>query len=160
MKRTTAVTFRALLQIVLLGVVLSLTGCAGRFEKAWREADRPPSNDPLAGRWDGAWRSEKHKGHGGRLRGVMIPKGENLYRAEFKANWLAFSSTYSVDFRTEMRRGELHFQGEHDLGRLYGGIYSFIGRATPEHFRASYESSYDRGIFEMTRPKAGARVRQ
>ena len=87
----------------------------------------------------------------------MIPQGKDSYRAEFKAHWLAFSSTYSVNFRTETRRGEVHFQGEHDLGRLFGGVYSFIGRATPEHFRASYDSSYDRGVFEMSRPREVSR---
>lgn len=146
--------FRVLFQTVFLCLGLLLSGCASRFNRAWREAGKRPTGDLLAGRWDGSWRSEKHKGSGGRLRGVMIPVGKDRYRAEFKAHWLVFSSTYTVDLRTQMRRGELHFQGEHDLGRLYGGIYSFIGRATPEHFRASYDSSYDRGIFEMTRPGA------
>jgi hypothetical protein len=138
--------------VALLCVGLLLTGCAGRFDRAWREAGTRSPESPLAGRWDGKWRSEKHKGSGGRLRGVMIPQGKDAYRAEFKANWLVFSSTYTVNFQTETRRGEVHFQGEHDLGPLFGGVYNFIGRATPDRFHASYDSSYDRGIFEMSRP--------
>ncbi len=138
--------------LVVIAFALALSGCAGEFDRAWRAAERRPAGDALAGRWDGTWRSEKHKSAGGRLRGVMIPLGKNAYRAEFKANWLVFTSAYSVDFRTERRRGELHFQGEHDLGRLYGGVYTFIGRATPDRFLASYDSSYDRGTFKMSRP--------
>lgn len=82
----------------------------------------------------------------------MIPQGNDRYRAEFKAHWLAFSSTYSVVFQATSRKGEVHFQGEHDLGRLYGGTYSFFGHADAKVFRASYDSSYDRGVFEMRRP--------
>jgi hypothetical protein len=149
-------TFSRLLPLALLSAALLLSGCASRFERAWKNAPAPTRNEPLAGRWEGNWTSEKHKGHGGRLRGVMLPQGNGVYRAEFKAHWLAFSSTYSVDFQTRLRNGVVHFQGEHDLGRLYGGVYSFIGHADAKSFRSSYDSSYDRGVFQMTRPQEAA----
>ena len=148
--------FARLLPLAIFSAALLLGGCANRFERAWKEAPAPTGQDLLAGRWEGQWVSEKHKGHSGRLRGVMIPQGNDRYRAEFKAHWFTFSSTYSVDFQTRLHKGVVHFQGEHDLGRLYGGLYSFIGHADAKSFRASYDSSYDRGVFEMTRPREAA----
>ena len=45
----------------------------------------------------------------------------------------------------------MEFSGQKDLGSLFGGLYTFKGNATPQRFTASYDSSYDRGTFEMRR---------
>ncbi|HSJ04570.1 MAG TPA: hypothetical protein VK956_19020, partial [Verrucomicrobium sp.] len=42
--------------------------------------------------------------------------------------------------------------GEHDLGKLLGGVYRYKGKASPTHFRATYECNLDNGVFELQRP--------
>ena len=137
---------------ILVPALLMLTGCSGTFEREWKTAASRSKPDAFSGRWEGAWRSAKHRNAGGRLRCVMTPIAANRYEARFKADWMMFSSTYATIFDAQRKGRELHFRGSENLGRLFGGVYTFEGRATPEHFSASYDSSYDRGTFEMGRP--------
>jgi hypothetical protein len=137
-----------LLLLSLLAVALS--GCS-TFDGEWRRAATAPASDPFSGQWEGRWTSGKHKGAGGRLRAVVTPADSRSYRTHFKADWLAFSSAYVVTLQAQRRGERLHFQGEHDLGKLFGGIYRYEGEATPLAFRSSYNSSYDHGTFAMSR---------
>ncbi|MHA3770055.1 hypothetical protein ACXR0O_00795 [Verrucomicrobiota bacterium sgz303538] len=136
---------------ILLPALVLLSGCSSTFDRKWNAAATRPRKDEFSGRWEGTWTSAKHRNSGGRLRCVMTPIGATQYHASFKADWMMFSSTYETIFVSQRKGKELHFRGKEDLGPLYGGVYKFEGRATPEHFNATYDSSYDRGRFEMGR---------
>ena len=135
-------------RLFLAFLVLSLTACSS-FEHDWRRTST--AGDNFAGKWDGRWTSAKHRGAGGRLRCILTKVDARQYQARFKANWLAFTSTYAVTLQAEQRGGRLIFRGSHDLGALFGGEYRYEGEATAQRFTARYDSSYDRGTFEMSR---------
>ncbi len=137
-----------------LGILLVLSGCAS-FERTWT-AHRVEGHDAFTGRWEGKWTSAKHHtasgaASGGRLRCILTKQDARHYEAQFRANWLSFASSYTVPLQAERHGGELRIRGEHNLGALLG-VYKYDGRVTPAHFHASYDSSYDRGAFEMVRP--------
>lgn len=147
-------TFTRTLALVAL---LALSGCAS-FEREWKaEREARPARDAFAGRWDGRWTSAKHRTSsgfaGGRLRCILSRMDDRHYEAKFKANWMIFASGYTVVFETERHGPALQIRGEHDLGPIFGGIYRYTGRVTPARFSATYDSSYDRGAFELARPR-------
>ena len=145
--------------------MIAFTGCAS-FEREWKTGQRQPHvrcfllnepRDPFTGRWEGRWTSAKHhkssgEAMGGRLRCVLTKLDDRRYEARFKANWLVFASGYTTVFEVERRAGGLQLQGEHRMTALFGGVYRYAGRVTPERFAATYDSSYDHGALEMTRP--------
>ena len=149
---------------------LALSGCAS-IERDWfREQQREigttvqapcdrKSHDAFTGRWDGRWTSAKHhkssgEAMGGRLRCILTKLDERRYDAHFKANWLIFASSYRTTFQVERRGRELLLAGEHALTPMFGGVYKYQGRVTPDHFAATYDSAYDHGAFEMRRPQS------
>jgi hypothetical protein len=125
------------------------TAACSSFERDWRR--QAAAGDAFTGKWDGRWTSSAHRGAGGRLRCILTKVEPGRYQARFKANWMAFTSTYSVTLQGEQRGGKLIFRGSHNLGALFGGVYRYEGEATPQLFTARYDSSYDRGTFEMSR---------
>ena len=152
----------ARLLLVLLCTVL--TACSS-FEAKWHAAKTP------ATRWDGRWTSEKHTAPGGgpaggRLRCVLgetavatgcfpAPRGSrpvtaHALRADFHANWLLFSSDYTMTL-TPAKNSRTDFHGTHDLPKMFGGTYRYIAHLSGEHFTARYDSSYDHGTFDLTR---------
>jgi hypothetical protein len=138
-----------------------LVGCAS-FERDWKAAgarDQTSSSEPFSGRWDGRWTSAKHRtktGYaGGRLRCLLTKVDDRRYEARFKANWMIFASSYRTMLEVERRGRALHLSGEHELSPMFGGVYKYTGRVTPERFSATYDSSYDAGTFEMQRPQGG-----
>lgn len=148
-----------------LAVVLStllFAGCAS-FERDWRAAERRPEirsvsgSDAFTGRWDGRWTSAKHRAGsgfaGGRLRCLLTKVDERRYEARFKADWMIFTSSYRTMLEVEQRGAVLHLAGEHKLSEMFGGVYRYSGRVTADRFTATYDSSYDRGTFEMQRPQ-------
>lgn len=138
--------------VLVAGLAIFLPACTSGFERRWK-APTPAlgTRDPFSGRWEGTWRSEKHRGAGGRLRCVFTRLDARRYDAHFKANWMLFASSYRTIFETDQRGGKLLLGGRHDLGALFGGVYTYRGEATPTRFEAGYDSSYDRGTFSMTR---------
>ena len=147
---------RRLLCLALLGWALVLAGCSS-FNRDFKAASPPAATaarkaDPFSGPWDGQWKSVDHKAAGGRLRCLFTRVDAAHYKARFRANWLFFASGYELTFQTKRRGDLLFFEGQHDLGLLFGGVYRYQGRATPEHFSATYTSKYDDGSFEMKRP--------
>jgi hypothetical protein len=148
------------LRLVVLAWALALGACASSFERDWKVATQGKNagrkGAPLSGAWDGKWTSEKHRmpsgeAAGGRLRCIFAQQDERHYRAKFCANWLTFATSYEATFDTQRKGGVLAFQGERDLGAIFGGVYRYDGRVTPAHFGASFVSRYDHGRFEMSR---------
>lgn len=161
-----AFPLRGLVSMVAALGLLAFSGCAS-FERDWKKAELRPAlrnfakTDVFTGRWDGHWTSAKHKTRtgpaGGRLRCLLTKLDERRYEARFKANWMVFTSSYTTIFQVEPRRGELGLKGEHTMSAMFGGTYRYEGRVTPRLFSASYDSSYDRGTFEMGRPDENPR---
>ena len=151
------------LVIMLLSAtaLLSAGGCA--FDRDWRRMKRADfaatdvtakPSDPLAGRWEGRWVSASN-GHNGKLRAIVTPVDANTYRVEYDAMFFAFlRAGYGTNLTaTRQPDGKINFEGQEDLGKLAGGVYRYRGSADGKSFTSTYESSYDHGTFEMTRPK-------
>ncbi len=138
--------FFRLLALALCALVLG--ACAS--PKAACPAEKLHPGDPFSGNWAGTWKSAQ-TGHQGRLEGLFTKIDRRHYRADFKAHWGFLSGRYSVVFETRRAGRKLHFHGQHDLGKLYGGLYKYEGRTTPEHFSARYQSADDHGDFELSR---------
>ncbi len=147
--------------VVLLAAALALGACSS-FERDWQasRARGVSSAERFAGAWDGRWTSSRHgspsKPAGGRLRCILTPADAGGYSAHFKANWHGFATTYRVALRTQQHGRVLRFSGEQDLGPLAGGIYRYKGEVTRQRFESTYDSRYDSGRFEMTRPVPAA----
>lgn len=162
---------------LLAGIcALLFAGCAG-FDRQWASAPKASARDPFAGQWGGVWKSSKRPGEGGRLSCVLTavpsdrcsherepgltvingyvrpPVNPGCYEAAFHAHWKIFTSNYTALFHTEKPGRVLLFSGHHDLPAIFGGTYEFGGRVTPDHFTATYKSSYDSGTFDLHRPK-------
>lgn len=145
---------KRLVPILLLGAgAVLLAGCSS-FHSEWDAALKQPiPADGISGPWEGRWISAKN-GHNGRLRCVMTPAGPGEYNARFHAvYWKIFRFGYSLPLRVHETNGMWEFKGGADLGWLAGGVYTCDGSATADEFLAEYESKYDRGEFQMTRPK-------
>lgn len=131
---------------------LLVSGCSS-FNRAWKSAGREPApSNSIAGRWEGRWRSDVNA-HTGKLRCLISHQTNDLYAARFRATYRkVLNFSYTVPLRVE--QGELvwNFHGTEDLGALAGGVYRYTGTASTTNFHATYDSKYDRGIFEMTRP--------
>lgn len=92
-------------------------------------------------------------GHNGELRCLISSKTNNEYAARFRATYMGFLNfSYTVPLQVEAHDGGWEFTGEEDLGKMAGGIYHYVGTATPTNFSSTYESKYDHGTFEMSRP--------
>ncbi len=142
---------------LISGLVLLLCVCAGccSFNREWNRVARQPRwTNEMAGRWTGEWRSERN-GHHGKLQCIITPHASEAYMARFHARfWKIFTATYLVPLNATNMNGEYKFSGSANLGGLGGGTYSYEGVATATRFHSTYQSKYDHGIFEMTRPPA------
>jgi len=138
---------------LLIGLAFGMVGCSS-FNRDWKAA-REGRTEGIEGRWQGTWRSDV-TAHTEQLRCLLTPSGTNhMWDARFQAKYrklirLTFSYTVPLTV-TNQERGH-QFAGAADLGWLAGGRYSYRGRATSTNFFATYESQYDRGVFEMVRP--------
>ena len=139
---------------------LMLCGCSA-FNYEWRQATRKPVpvND-ITGRWEGHWKSQA-TGHNDRLRALISQVDTNQYDVKFHAayksetiKWITIHFGYTVRMETKRStNGVVEFHGSENLGALAGGVYTYDGSADATNFFSTYKSKYDRGTFEMTRPK-------
>jgi hypothetical protein len=137
---------------IAIGLLPLLAGCSS-FHRQWRQATKQaiPRND-ISGPWEGRWISEA-SGHKDRLRCIISPGATNAYDAHFYANYRTiFHFTYTVPLQVRKTDTNYTFSGEADLGKLAGGVYTYEGFATPTNFFSTYNSKYDHGRFEMSRP--------
>jgi hypothetical protein len=137
--------------ILVAGLLAGGAGCS-TFERDWRAAF--PATG-IEGRWEGRWSSDV-TGHSGRLQGLVTRRAEGGYEARFHAHYkillpLTFNST--VPLSVEPRGGVWKIQGDANLGWLFGQ-YHYDGTVSPTNFFSTYSCSYDRGTFQMVRPKS------
>lgn len=150
---------KALRAWICLLLALAAGGCSS-FSGHWRAAAKPqaPGVDTVS-RWEGRWTSSHHRQPwggpaGGRLRCILEEGAGGNARAEFHANWLCFSADYTVTLQRQRVGGPgrvKEFAGSQELPAMFGGLYQYRARVGPERFDATYTSTYDAGVFGMTR---------
>ncbi len=133
-------------------LALLLCGCSS-FNRAWNRAGQTATPaDSIAGRWEGSWLSDVN-GHHGKLRCLIAVQTNSEYTARFRATYGGFLNfSYTVPLAVKTHEGGWEFTGEEDLGTMAGGVYRYVGTATPTNFHSTYESKYDHGTFELVRP--------
>ena len=143
--------------IVLLGSFLLLGrlagfGCAGRPVHI---ASTPPTPaDLMAGEWIGTWSSGKSD-MSGALRSRIEKQADGVYLAHFDATFAkVLSNKSSTTLKVEREGEEWAFTGQEDLGILKGGVYKYAGTTNGREFVCSYDSTFDKGVFRMTRQPA------
>lgn len=137
--------------IGLLGLLFLLTGCSS-FNREWKAAAKSPQPDGIEGAWDGTWLSD-HNGHNGRLRAIITRTEGDGYHARFHATYMRILTFgQAVDLRVKQEGTNFVLSGTADLGKGYGGVYTYEGNSSPEAFYSTYECSIDHGTFRMKRP--------
>jgi len=150
-------TLTVFLRLAFLSFVMLCSACSS-FDARWKAAGAGGS----ATRWDGRWTSAKHVTRagqpvGGRLRAVLEPAADDRITAHFHANWMIFSSDYTMVLEPKgrpagPRRGSAReYRGTHELPKKFGGTYQYDARLAGDEFSARYTSSYDHGIFTLRR---------
>ena len=137
---------------LLVASTCSLTGCA--FEREWQAAQGYawPENE-LAGCWEGTWHSNWN-GHNGGLRAIITKLNDDEYYARFHATYMrVLTFGQAVNLQVKQDGTNFTFSGAADLGKTYGGVYTYEGNSSPEGFYSTYKCSIDHGTFRMTRPK-------
>lgn len=140
--------------IVLLGSFLLLGrlsgfGCAGRPSQV---GSASVTADLMAGDWVGTWSSGKSD-MSGALRCRIEKQADGVYLAHFDATFARVLSNKSSTTLKVQREGDAWaFTGEEDLGILKGGIYKYAGTTDGREFVCSYDSTFDQGVFRLTRP--------
>ena len=140
-------------RLITLAVVPLLAGCSS-FNREWKSVlNQPIPAQGLAGPWEGHWVSDSNA-HNDRLRCVITEESPNKYNANFHANYKkVFHFSYSVPLEVRQNGETYEFSGEADLGKMAGGVYTYAGHATGTNFFSTYNSKYDHGKFEMSRPQ-------
>ncbi|MEQ1859687.1 MAG: hypothetical protein ABMA13_07115 [Chthoniobacteraceae bacterium] len=161
---------RILNLILIAAATVLLPGCV-TYEREWRLWNPPPAKESrnfyskseppptpqssFDGRWLGRWTSDRHRKpfssemEGGELRCIFTRIDPYRYRANFRAEWMLGASTYLTQLYGKQRGNTLHLHGQDQVSRIFGGIYTYDGKVTPNHFTLRYDSSYDSGTFEM-----------
>ncbi|MGC3959835.1 MAG: hypothetical protein QM813_18490 [Verrucomicrobiota bacterium] len=135
-------------------IVLAALACGcSSFNRQWKQAGQQPApTDAITGRWEGRWFSDANA-HTGKLRCIITHQTNDLYAARFRATYMKILRfSYTVPLTINASNAVWHFQGEENLGAMAGGVYRYVGSATPTNFHSTYDSKYDRGTFEMQRP--------
>ena len=133
----------------LLLLPLLFTSCSN-FDSEWRQnREAGGGRSAFPQRWEGEWKSQKHAGAGGALRCLLTKVDERQYRARFRASWLVFTSDQNVLLQTRRTGAALHLQGAHQISGFGGGLYRYRGKVNQSRFDATYDASYDSGIFTM-----------
>jgi len=140
-----------MLKGLLLVVIVTGTGCASQYKRAWRAyVDKTPE-DMFSGRWEGEWIS-KHNGHRGRLRAMIDHLDGNEYNARFHATYAkVLQFTHGNVFTVRPDGPAVIFNGQNDLGKLAGGMYRYSGKVDADDFVAVYRADVDHGVFTMKR---------
>lgn len=142
------------IQLLTLSVgLLLVTGCSS-FNREWKAAAVVPSSPgSIEGAWDGTWLSG-HNAHTGRLRAIITKLNDDEYYARFHATYMrVLTFGQAVNLQVKQDGTNFTFSGVADLGKTYGGVYTYEGNSSPEGFYSTYKCSIDHGTFRMTRPE-------
>jgi len=151
---------KKIFQLAIVSSVLILCGCS-TFNYEWRQAAKKPTpTNDITGRWSGHWNSQA-TGHHDELRALISQVDTNHYDVKFHAayksetfKFITVHFGYTVRMETKpSTNADVAFHGSEDLGKLAGSVYTYDGHANATNFFSTYKSKYDRGTFEMTRPK-------
>ncbi len=140
----------------ICGALLCLfaTGCS-TFNYEWRQAAKHPTpTNGITGRWEGRWIS-KSSGHNDQMRCLITRVDDTHYDAKFHAaykKWITIHFGYTVRLEATASTNGVTFKGAEDLGALAGGVYKYAGHANATNFFSTYDSKYDKGVFQMQRP--------
>ncbi len=145
-------------------LVITLASCSLGYERKWKSvakatAHTPPSD--LTGAWVGTWKS-LGDGHTGTLKAIVTKPSATTsgggatgkpteYVFLYKATWKTIlSGVIEAKHQAQWKGPHCTLSGEKDLG-VFGGIFSFTGKATPTEFHADYKSKLDHGVFDLRR---------
>ncbi|HTL18368.1 MAG TPA: hypothetical protein VL793_14120 [Patescibacteria group bacterium] len=132
-------------------MLASLFNSRAAFYREWERYDGKPGRDPVEGRWQGEWISERN-GHRGELKCVLVEAGPECCRAYFYAT---FSKLFRVGYETDLKREQtekgVRLRGEQNLGALAGGTYRSEGEVQGDQFICHYSCKYDQGRFQLRR---------
>ena len=139
--------------LVLLLAALFASGCSTAFQREWKSAAvEAQPDDHLSGRWKGSWKSDK-SGHAGGLRCVAHAVDGDTYRCKFNATYaLLLRFDYTMDMTADIREDVTYVAGEQDIGKSYGGVYTYEGQSDGKTFRLNYRTKNDYGHFTLKRP--------
>lgn len=142
---------RILRFLMLLCLAPLWVSCTG-LPRGWKEArDRPSQNGP-SGAWQGTWKSGVN-GHQGKLRCAVFPRGPGRWEYRYRATWAkVLCAGFTVECEgARQEDGSWIVEGERDLGRLFGGVFSHTGTVKGDQLRAEYRAAIDRGLLELQR---------
>ena len=114
-------------------------------------APAAPAVDLLVGQWEGTWTSSSCS-MGGALSCTITKSADGKYVAAFSAIFGGiFTHKSTVTLSAQPGADGWTFKGQEDLGLLAGGVYSYEGRCDGKEFYSTYDSTFDKGVFKMTR---------
>jgi hypothetical protein len=139
--------------------ILITAGCS-TYDRRFAEAERTPVKaGQFAGAYSGKWTSSR--AGGGNLRCILTAVNASDCLADFHATWHGFASEHTVLLHTKpvarKKSGgsARNFEGTSKLRTIIGsGTYSCKGTMDSRTMRASYDATYDRGTFELSRSAA------
>jgi len=120
-------------------------------EAAKGPAAAPPKPDLLVGLWEGTWSSTSN-GMGDSLNCTVSKSEDGKYVANFEAVFgKVFTHKSTVTLTVTVDGEKWRFRGEQDLGVLSGGVYTYEGHTDGKEFYSTYDSTLDKGTFQMKR---------
>jgi hypothetical protein len=138
-------------RLCLCLLAFSLAACSS-YDSRWRHPHfAAGGKDKFEGSYAGTWSSKSYPGTGGKLWCIVTKKSGKEYLAEFKATWHGvFSSEHAVVLK---KRTDGTFSGETEIQMWIGsGSYRCAGTMNGSALTASYDATYDRGAFTLSRP--------
>jgi hypothetical protein len=88
----------------------------------------------------------------GALTCTVTKSADGKYTAAFAAIFGRFFTHKStVTLTAEAGDGKWTFKGSEDLGLLSGGVYTYEGYSDGKEFYSTYDSMFDKGVFQMNR---------
>jgi hypothetical protein len=148
---------RTLFRLLSCLAFLITAGCS-TYDRRFSEASNAPVKaGHFEGAYSGRWTSSR--AGGGKLRCILTPVNASDYLADFHATWHGFASEHTVLLHTKpaagKKSGARDFEGTSELRTIIGaGTYTCKGAMDYRTMRASYDATYDRGTFELSRPGA------
>lgn len=141
------------MKLIFAAILCALTGCSS-FNKEWKAAIKSaPAASGIEGAWAGEWRSAKNNHHGS-LHAVVTQSSPNTYRAHYRAKYLKILRfTYVATLHGTQTNNVVTLEGNSNLGKLAGGVYTYKATATPSEFKSTYKSKHDHGYYRMSRPE-------